>query len=205
MSHVNRGPEEDSGANELRNLLNGEQESVELLWRSYFARIKSLILRRISNSPRLIGHEEDIAMSAFGSFVRRAADGQFPNLKDNDELWKLLKTFAIRKTNDHFKYHMAEKRGGKVWTTQQSELENNEDKSDHHLPVDPSSCPETPVDISDLFNHVLIILPDDFSRDVVLLRLQGASVVAIAEMLECSTRTVQRKLKDIESLWADLM
>ncbi len=204
MSQIDSVPDGDSGANEIRILLNGEQESVELLWRTYFARIKALILRRINNSPRLIGHEEDIAMSAFGSFVRRASDGQFPDLKDNNELWKLLKTFAIRKTNDHFKYHMAEKRGGKVWTSQQSELENNADNAEFSVPVDASICPETPVDISDLFNHVLTILPDDFSRDVVLLKLQGASVVAIAEMLLCSTRTVQRKLKDIESLWVEL-
>jgi len=204
MNEVDGDVGHDSDLSEIRKLLNGEHQSVERLWKTYFARMKSLVARRIGNSPRLIGHEEDIAMSAFGSFVRRAAEGQFPDLKDNDELWKLLKTIAIRKTNDHFKYHMAAKRGGKVWTNQQSDVENDAVHTDHVASDDPANCPEAPIDISDLFNHVLSILPDDAARDIVLLKLQGASVVVIAEMLECSTRTVQRKLKDIESIWMEL-
>ncbi len=201
---MSNGPDADAASTEVRKLLNGKSESVEVLWKTYFARIKSLISRRIGTSTRLVGHEEDIALSAFGSFVRRAAEGQFSDLKDNDELWKLLKTFAIRKTNDHFKYHMAEKRGGKVWTTQQSSHDNETDNVERFQPIDPNNDPESMVDITDLFNHVLSVLPDEPSRDIVLLKLQGASVVAIAEMLNCSTRTVQRKLNHIESIWTDL-
>ncbi len=35
-------------------------------------------------------------------------------------------------------------------------------------------------------------------------QLEIGNVRCPAEMLQCSTRTVQRKLKDIESLWVEL-
>jgi hypothetical protein len=41
--------------------------------------------------------EEDMALSAFDSFCRRAARGLFPRLEDRDDLWQLLYVLTVRK------------------------------------------------------------------------------------------------------------
>ena len=57
------------------------------------------------------------------------------------------------------------------------------------------------MEVADLLNSLLHSLPDDRHRDVILLKLQGASVATIAECLNTTTRTIQRILKKIEERW----
>ncbi len=51
----------------------------------------------LRGAARRVADEEDAALSAFDSFCRRAAQGQFPDLKDRDGLWALLVVITARK------------------------------------------------------------------------------------------------------------
>jgi hypothetical protein len=55
--------------------------------------------------------EEDAALSAVGSFCRRAAQGRFPRLDDRDNLWRLLVVITVRKAFDQIQRQKAQKRG----------------------------------------------------------------------------------------------
>ena len=70
-----------------------------------------------------------------------------------------------------------------------------------NLASDKHGEPSEPVEVADLLNSLLHSLPDDRHRDVILLKLQGASVATIAECLNTTTRTIQRILKKIEERW----
>lgn len=179
-----------------------DQAFIEELWNQYYSRLKIAVAGRVSAIRRPVANESEIALSAFHSFVQQARAGQFPDLVDQDSMWKLLKTIAIRKANDLRKQLRAKKRGGDLNILGQADLSTDDDRDagikNAISHVDP---PSLDVEVADLFSSLMAKLPDDRHRDAVLLKLQGAPVVVIADCLETSTRTVQRLLKQIERNW----
>src|SRR5205823_1553050 len=55
---------------------------------------------------------EDAALSAFDSFCERAKRRRFPDLRNRDELRRLLVTITLRKSADRIDRHLRRKRGG---------------------------------------------------------------------------------------------
>lgn len=178
-------------------------EVAQELWEAFYLRLRGAVKHRVRQINRPVASESEVALSAFNSFLERAQDGQFPNLTDQDELWRLLKTIAIRKTNDLRKNLRAQKRGGNHAVYNQADLMN--DSMAPAAGVDAAQgdepSPSIEMEVSDLFNALLEGLPDDRHRDLILLKLQGASVSLIAEHLQTTTRTVQRMIKKVEDEW----
>lgn len=185
-----------------------EPEVVADLWDAFYERLRIAVRQRVRDIRRPVASESEVALSAFNSFLNRAQDGQFPDLADQDELWRLLKTIAIRKANDLRKNLRAKKRGGDRAVYNQADLagDSQAPAAGVNAAKDDQPAPSLEMEVSDLFNTLLESLPDDRHRDVILLKLQGASVALIAEHLETTTRTVQRLIKKIEERWqADLL
>ncbi len=174
-----------------------------MLWDAFYQRLRLTVRDRVRSIRRPVASESEVALSAMNSFLNRARDGQFQNLADEDELWRLLKTIAIRKTNDLRKNLRALKRGGERAVYNQADL--SDDSSTPSAGIDAvagvDESPTLDTEISDLFNTLLAKLPDDRHRDLILLKLQGASIAMIAEHLATTTRTVQRMIKKIEDDW----
>jgi hypothetical protein len=179
---------------------------IEQLWDAFYPRMKLAVLSRVRSIQRPVADGSGIALSAFHSFIQHARNGKFPNLVDQDEMWRLVKQIAIRKTSDVRKNLLAQKRGGGAIVYGQSDFS---DDSGHlqgiNLASDKHGEPSEPVEVADLLNALLQRLPDDRHRDVILLKLQGASVVTIAECLGTTTRTIQRILKKIERSWHSVL
>ncbi len=179
-----------------------DDDFVEELWALYYVRLKAAIQSRVRSIRSPLADESQIALSALDSFVQRAKHGQFPALAAKDEMWRLLKTIALRKTNDARKMLRAQKRGGGQTVLGQSDLATDDGPAmgvDAAASRDPS--PSSDLEVSDLFVHLLDSLPDDRQRDIVLLRLQGGTFHEIADCLGISTRTVLRTIASIEESW----
>jgi DNA-directed RNA polymerase specialized sigma24 family protein len=177
----------------------------ERVWKRYFPRLQLAVTDRLGRSPRLKMHAEDIALSTLRTFFRRVKTGELENMEDVEDLWRLLKTIMIRKTNDLFKREFAQKRGGQVNTIGESQSESSSESGAPDLLSQATAkapAPDYFVELFDWFNVEFERLEDDFDRDVVLLRLQGATHKDIAEMLECHPKTIQRSLDRIQSLWS---
>ena len=82
------------------------------LWGRYFQRLVRLAGARLPAHCRRSFDEEDVALSAFQSFCERAGRGQFPQLDDRDDLWRLLATITVRKALDTMRHQTRQKRGG---------------------------------------------------------------------------------------------
>jgi DNA-directed RNA polymerase specialized sigma24 family protein len=181
-----------------------DQAFIEDLWNQYYPKLKIAVAGRVAAIRRPVANESEIALSAFHSFVQRARAGQFPDLADQDAMWRLLRAIAIRKANDMRKHLRAKKRGGDQTILGQADLSSDDKRyggvETAIADVDP---PSLDAEISDLFNSLMAKLPDDRHRDTVLLKLQGAPVVTIADCLGTSTRTVQRLLQRIEKRWQE--
>ncbi|MDG3005887.1 ECF-type sigma factor [Paludisphaera mucosa] len=81
----------------LRAWKGGDRNSIRRLWEAYFHRLVGLARGRLDRAARSVADEEDVALSAFASFCRRAERGEFPRLDDREDLWRLLFVITTRK------------------------------------------------------------------------------------------------------------
>src|SRR6516164_4691978 len=88
----------------IRQLPAGDQAAVQELWERHFQRLVGLARKRLRRTRRGVADEEDVALSAFDSFFRRAREGRFPRLADRHDLWQLLVVIAARKASNLAKH-----------------------------------------------------------------------------------------------------
>src|SRR5215218_9182802 len=102
----------DSISEWLGQLKAGEVEAAQKLWNRYSAELLRIAKLRLGKSPCGIADEEDVALSAFGSVFRGAAEGRFGQISTRDELWWLLLSITKQKAVDHIRREAAQKRRG---------------------------------------------------------------------------------------------
>jgi DNA-directed RNA polymerase specialized sigma24 family protein len=181
----------------LGRLKAGDQAAAQRLWEAYAQRLIGLARARLRHLPRRIADEEDIALSAFDSFCRRAGRGQFPRLDDRGDLWQLLVVLTLRKVVDLARYERRQSRGaGRVLSLA--------DLAEHGLQDIPDSAPtpELAAEVAEECRRLLEILDDETLRSVAIWKLEGYTNHEIAAKLECVDQTVERKLRTIRSIWA---
>ena len=128
--------------------------------------------------------------------------GHFHSVKNRDQLWQMLILIASRKAANKAKHFDRDKRGGKriqgesVWGEEC--IENVVEY------IDKTTDPAKFVEIEMTCRALLVALPDDNYREIALMRLAGFSNSEIGIKLECSTRTIDRKLLAIRRVWSEL-
>ncbi len=181
----------------LHPLREGDEVAAEMLWKQYFPRLVHLARERLSARTRQAVDEEDVALSAFKSFCLRAEQGQFPNLHDRDGLWRLLVEITLRKVIDQARWANRLKRGGGM-----TRLEAPADEVpliDQMIGPEPS--PAFAAEVAEEWCHLLELLNDSTLQQIAILRMEGHQAVEIAEQLDCSERSVRRKLSLIRKMW----
>jgi DNA-directed RNA polymerase specialized sigma24 family protein len=172
------------------------------IWNRYFRRLVGLARWKLGNSPRRAEDEEDVALGALCSFFTGMQAGEFPQLRDRDNLWPLLAKIAVRKAINQRERQLAEKRGGgRVrGDSVRGDLQAGGKRNPVEF-VDDEVTPDTLVAIEDQCQRLLDILPDDQIRQIVRLKLQGHTNSEVAAQLGVVERTVERKLSLIRSYW----
>jgi DNA-directed RNA polymerase specialized sigma24 family protein len=179
-------------------LKQGDQAAAGELWESYFRRLVGLARARLRDVPRLIADEEDVALSAFDSFCRRAQAGQFRRLRDRHDLWQLLALITVRKAVDLRQYQGRKSRGmGRVLSL--GEL--TEDRLEAIGGGGPT--PELAAQLTEEYQRLMEQLGDPTLRSVATYKLEGYTDEEIAARLGCVTRTVERKLARIRGIWSN--
>jgi DNA-directed RNA polymerase specialized sigma24 family protein len=181
----------------------GDGADIQRLWDRYFKRLVRLAGARLPAHCRRAFDEEDIALSAFQSFCDRAGRGQFPQLSDRDDLWRLLATITVRKALDTMRHQTRQKRGG-GHVLGESALLAGEDHADSQVAeiLSREPTPEEAASFADDYARFLDRLKDPALRSVALRRLEGESTPEIARALKVSTKTVERKLQLIRAIWS---
>jgi DNA-directed RNA polymerase specialized sigma24 family protein len=175
----------------LDQLLAGEPAAVGPLWTAYFQRLVLLARTRLNEATlRAAVDEEDIALSAFESFCRRAQTGDFQDLEDRKGLWAMLAAITVRKAAYYKRYGFRLKRGAGMTAVDLGEV----------LARDPD--PAIAAEVAGECERLLSALPDPELRRVALLRMDGWSVKDVAAKIGCPPRSVKRKLELIRRIWA---
>jgi DNA-directed RNA polymerase specialized sigma24 family protein len=177
----------------------GDPLAAQQLWEGYFRRLVGLARHKLRGRPRAADDEEDVALSAFDSFCRAAADRCFPRLSDRDDLWQLLVLLTARKACRLIQHEGRQKRGGNA-VRHMSALADEVAGVAEVVGREPT--PEFAAEVAEECRRRLEAL-NEWLRAVALAKMEGYTNPEIAARLGVVERTVERRLRLIRKLWAD--
>ena len=197
--------QDDSPTVWIEQLAEGDDQAAQRLWEAYYRRLVGLVRQKLAASPRRVADEEDVVLSAFNSFCRRAAEGKFPELADRDGLWKLLMTITCRKAVAHLRHNHRRKRGGGVVRGESvfagTDKSGSQGQNGIHQVAAPEPTPEFAAEVAEQCEVLLEQLDEGQLRQVAMMKLEGYSNKEIATELNCSVATIERKLARIRKKW----
>jgi DNA-directed RNA polymerase specialized sigma24 family protein len=188
----------------IEQLKAGDQVACQKLWEGYFRRLVGLARKQLQGTPRAAADEEDVALSAFDSFLRRARESRFPRLLDRHDLWQLLVLIAGRKATNRAQYERRQKRGGGQ-VRQASALPRGDGSEEGALFADligREPEPAVAARVVEEYQRLLDGLGDDALRSVTVWKLEGYTNAEIAAKLGRAPARVERKLRLIRDAWA---
>jgi RNA polymerase sigma factor (sigma-70 family) len=184
----------------IEQLKAGDPDAAEPLWERYRRQLLRLARRTLDGSPRRAADEEDVALSAFFSFCRVAARGQFQELLDRDDLEQLLVVLTTRKALHQLRAERARKRRGMArGPGPLLGQEAAEEWVEQLLGREPT--PEFLVQAAEEYQRLLDSLGDPELRSIALWRVEGYTTEEIAARLNRAPRTVERRLRLIRMKW----
>jgi DNA-directed RNA polymerase specialized sigma24 family protein len=190
----------------ISGLNAGEQAAAQAIWESYFEKLVRFARKKMLPSARRQADEEDAALSAMHSFYRGMRQGRYENLAGRDELWRLLMTIVLHKVLKQKRRERTLKRGG--GRTRGESVFLNTDGSDPFRGIEQALGGEPTADValavSENCEHLLAGLGDETLQQIATLKLEGFTNDEIAAKLDCTTRSIERKLQRIRHRWTEL-
>ncbi len=144
--------------------------------------------------------EHDAANSAFHSLCRGLAEGRI-EAENRDALWGLLAVITSRKISAQRRYLNRQKRGGGAIRGESGFAEFGD--AGINAIGDTQQTPDVLAEVSESCAQLLDALPDETMKKIVLLKFQGATNGEVASELECTRRTIERKLERIRRIWVE--
>jgi len=206
----------------MQQLRAGDEDAALLLWNRYADQIAEVARRTLRHSSSRVTDEEDIVIVAFKNLLAGLRSGRFPELDHRDQLWRLLMVITTRKAAAVLERDRRQKRGSgdvrgdsavmnrlRMPDLEQARDDSNVLKSrgDSDLLEGfdgleaRSTTPDIAALMADEAESLLQQLPDEVSRRLVCLKMEGHTHEEIALRLECNVRTVERRLKQVRDIW----
>jgi RNA polymerase sigma factor (sigma-70 family) len=177
----------------IPGLKEGDRQAMQKLWERYFQPMVRVARGRMHTSRRRPAGSEDIALEAFLEFcdhlARPDSGRRFPQLATREQLWKLLACFTVRTA---FDFNHKQARREKVVRGESALGEEG---------FAPFAGREPAPEFAAAVRELLDQLQDETLRTVALRKMAGCTVQEIAQELDCSASTVERKLRAIRSIW----
>jgi RNA polymerase sigma factor (sigma-70 family) len=182
----------------LERLKAGDEAACSRVCERYYEWLVRLARCRLAGLGRRDRDEDDIAQSALATFFRRAAQGQFTELAQQDDLEKLLCKITVCKALKERRRQLTLRRGGgKVRGESALGISPDGDPIGMgHVPDDEDDQLQR-VEQEELIEQLCAALGDSSLQQVLLLRVAGYTVREIAEMLDTPIKRVEYKLQRI--------
>jgi RNA polymerase sigma-70 factor (ECF subfamily) len=176
----------------MARLRAGDEEAAARVFRQFTRRLIGLARARLAPAVRQKVDPEDVLQSAYKSFFRRHADGEF-DLDGWDGLWGLLTCITLRKCLDQVEHFQAACRDVRREAAGPSVTRFAD-------PWQALAREPTPPEAVLLTEAVEELLRGQVGRDraIVSLALQGYTAAEISEQLGRPPRTVYRVLAGVK-------
>ena len=183
---------DDSVSHWIDQVREGDSLAAQQIWQRYYERLVRQARKKMAGQKAPVSDEEDVAISVFESFYRAAQEGRFPDLSDRDGLWRLLLKMAARKIVDKRRYENRLRRGGDQVTVS---MHPDGDENEMIEVVGDEPTPEFVAMMVESCEQLMQHLEDDSLQQIAHKKMEGFSNAEIAEELNCSERTIERRLK----------
>ncbi len=187
----------DSVSKWIERTKQGDDAAAERIWQRYF---RALVQHAQQHVPAHLGQMsdgEDFAVIAFQALLDGFRNGRFQQIRNRVELWRMLTTIAARRAVNHIKSELRQRRGGGA----RRQLEDDELIGEHRANWGSADDPAWIAQFAETIQSLFRALPDDLFRTVARMRLAGHDIKEIADQLQVSPRTIDRKLGQIRVLW----
>ena len=193
---------DDSVSRWIEQVKQGDPASAQLIWERYFPHLVRYARDRLRALPRRAADEEDVALSALDSFCRAADRGHFPDLADREGLWRLLLQMTARKATDLVRHETRRMRGGGQVLGESALSEPDSVQGEQGLArvANGDLAPEAAAVVVEECGRLLALLEPEVQQ-VALAKMDGCLNEDIARRLDCSVRTVERRLHLIRAIW----
>src|SRR5262245_31700363 len=187
----------------VRALQGGDRAAAQPLWERYHRRLVTLARQKLRSARRRAADEEDVVQNAFQSFFRGVARDRYPQLHDRDNLWRILVVITARKALDQLAHENTRRRGGGTahGETRRSVTPPESDDSALERVVCEEPTPEFAAQVAEQCRLLLDRLGDETLQQVAVGKMEGLTNDELAERLDCSKRTVGRKLETLRIIW----
>jgi DNA-directed RNA polymerase specialized sigma24 family protein len=198
-------PTPESFIHLLEQVRQGDDQAIASLWADYYSQLVRAAAHRLPSHLRRAGDEEDIALSAFHSFIAGIRQDRFPDLRGPDNLWGLLITLTSRKVHAHRRHHTRKKRGGGSVRGESVFLDRAGQEMAGGIGGVTGHVPSADlhVELAEACEVLLDRLADEQLRQIAILRMDGFLVEEIAQRLQLSKRAVERRLQLIRRTWSE--
>ncbi len=174
--------------------------AARLIWQRYFHSLLELARSHLDRRVRRRTDEEDVAQSMYKSFCLRQQRGEF-DLAGRDDLWRLLVTITLRKVRNAVGAQKTRKRD--IAREQPIAADNGRNSRRWMLEEMDAAVP-TPAEamvLNEALERRLDALGDSELRQISLWRLEGYTNREIAQRLNCTERSIERKVSRVRTVW----
>lgn len=178
----------------LDSIKRGDCHAETQLWNHYFSQVVRLARSRMFALQGAVYDEEDAAVSAMRSVFLGLQHERFPELHDRHNFWRILVVITRRKLRAQWRRETASRRSPKSFDSTDPEFRIEELIADQPTPA-------FVAEMMDETERLMEKLGDEKLRKIMVLRLDGMTVAEIATRLDCTTRTIERKLGRIRVIW----
>lgn len=192
-------PDESLGSISLffQQLQEGDRGAARGVWLRFFPRLSGLA-RKVLNGRRLPQTSEDAVQDAFFQFFLRVERGEYRRGMRRDDLWRMLSVMTVQAARKLAIREGAQKRGaGKVFN--EADIVGSQaavgSLDEIFGTVSTAEC--------DMICEELLQKLDDDLREIAILRLAGYTNPQIKSMLNCSLRSIERRLQLIRAHWSE--
>lgn len=173
----------------------GDDSAADLLWGFLKSRLLCLASRRTAGASPAYD-EEDVAITAFTTLCDGLQVGRYDAIADRESLWSLLAVITINRARKLARNENRLRRGGGV--THELDGEAALSRS-----ISPDPSPEFSTAAKEECRRMLDLLPKKELRLVAILKVDGHTNEEIAGLLNCTRRSIQRRLLLIRDIWTN--
>lgn len=186
----------------LSEAKQGSQNAIERICNRYYEQLAAIARQKLGTFPKRVVDEYAIANEVLSEFYSRSQRGDFEAVSTRGDLMSLLVRLTHDKVVDEIRRLSAQKRGGARTRGHSIFLPDGQTNFDRFQSA--LDTPSTRQILVQQMRDILGRLPDETMRTILTLRADGYTNAEIAQELNVSLATVERKRRRIREILSDL-